>query len=238
MTISMSKPNPCIVSFGAGQWYPKGVDRLHKSLGDLPLVAFKEYQAGMLKHEEVPYAFKFWMLRHAWFTKRHHDWYVWVDSSGWLNDRGILEQLLADNKGCGVLFQRNGYPAYLQSPDRLLEKLGVDRDELKVYESGIQRDVMGGCIAVEAGEIDRFTAEMNRLAMSGCWIGDWKHCISDSQSPDYHFCRHEQAAMSVMMTMKEYNRGLWNGRKYRAVENSLMSVDVSRRDAAFLAQGM
>ena len=78
--------NRCVVNVSVGGWYPKGQERLRRSLVDMEfdgdrLFWENEYPPGSPTHEQQPYAFKIAALEFA--LVRGYDAAVWCDSSVW-----------------------------------------------------------------------------------------------------------------------------------------------------------
>lgn len=124
----------CIVSAGIGYWYPRGVDRLNKSLNEfgakIPRLIYRdEYPPGCPTIETHGYAFKPHALREA-LTKGFR-YLLWVDASIWaIKPIDVIFEKIAED---GHLFFHNGFSMGAWCRDATLPKLGIDRE----YSMGI-----------------------------------------------------------------------------------------------------
>ena len=126
--------NCCIVSVGIGQWYPKGIDRLNKSLNEFgaryPRLIYRdEYPPGCPTIETHGYAFKPYALREA--STKGFRYLLWVDASIWaIKPIDVIFKKIAED---GHLFFDNGpindyVTMGVWCRDATLPKLGVDRE--------------------------------------------------------------------------------------------------------------
>lgn len=126
----------CIVSVGIGYWYPRGIDRLVRSLDDVGwrygrLIYRDEYPPGSPNIAQAGYAFKPYALMTAYRMGMRY--LLWADAAVWALKpiEPIFEKIAED----GYLFFDNGYSVGEWCRDASLPKLGITREEsLKLPE--------------------------------------------------------------------------------------------------------
>lgn len=120
----------CVVSAGIGQWYPRGIDRLQKSLNDFGgrvgrLIYRDYYPSGCPMIETHGYAFKPYALREA-FLKGYR-YLLWADASVWAIRP--IEEVFRKISDDGHLFFNNGAVMGEWCRDASLPKLGTNRGD-------------------------------------------------------------------------------------------------------------
>ena len=118
---------PVITSFGKGQWYPKGIERLKKSCDQFGVkcTPFLNYPLGSPTHEQIPYAFKI----HCMEAVRHyHNVVLWADSSVWLmNDPKPIFDIIKEQGY--IIFDNFGNNNAHWCNDRQLGHFGYGRGQ-------------------------------------------------------------------------------------------------------------
>ena len=95
----------CIVSFGKGYNFERGLDRLQKNIDEtvkLPFVRFTDYPKGCPDHNTSPFAFKFYCIKEC---LKDYDSILWVDSSVIIKNN--LEDIFKTLDTQGYFFIRN-----------------------------------------------------------------------------------------------------------------------------------
>jgi hypothetical protein len=138
--MELRNTKPCIISAGIGNWYPKGVERLERSLnfhgwaGDI--LTWKDmYPPASKSHEESPYYFK--IAAFEWALYRGYTHILWVDASFWAIQNPMPLFDLVNVKGFFTF--PSGYNMAQTINDAALEALGLARDEIEgtpEYASG------------------------------------------------------------------------------------------------------
>lgn len=192
-------PKRCVINVSCGGWYPKGHDRLKKSLQKhapgVDLVSWvNQYPPDCPPHSSVPYAFKPYAFQAA--RARGYETVLWLDSAAWAIKPVIpvFEQI----EEVGHLFQLNGWTNSDWCSDAALKTLGYTREEMKQV-----RHIMACIMGLNFHDLRsvRFLEAYLKLANDGVTFhGAWKNDrgqVSTDKSVLGH--RHDQTAASALI---------------------------------------
>jgi hypothetical protein len=193
--MELTKAKICIISAGIGGWYPKGIDRLERSLnfvgfpGDI--IVWRDYPPNCPPHEEVPYYFK--IAAFEWALYRQYTHILWVDASFWaIKNPMPLFDLFNDQ---GYYMFSSGYNMAETINDHALLTLGLSRDEVEPFT-----EWASGCVGInfenpDGKNIYKLWKEYMDMGLSK---GSRQH---DNQSTDsrFKFHRQDQSCLSLAM---------------------------------------
>ena len=119
----------CIINVAVGQWYPRGLARLRKSLSDVgfdgEFIGWDNcYPPGSPKHEDVPDAFKSYAFQDA--LRKGYTSILWLDASCWAIKP--VEPIFDWIEKHGHLFYYNGHNIGEWCKDSAVEKLHMTRE--------------------------------------------------------------------------------------------------------------
>lgn len=185
----------CIVNVALGTWYPRGQDRLRRSLDEVgydgALHFLTALPAGSPLHEEVPYAFKTYAMREA---TRKGRYLLWLDAS--MIALRPLTPIFDQVREQGYFLLHGAYKAGEWMSDRMLALTGRSREEFMA-----RPNLLSGCVgldirhAVGAEVLDRWCA----AAKDGSFIGDWTNENGQvSSDPRVRGHRHDQSALETI----------------------------------------
>ena len=187
----------CIVSFGKGYNFEKGLERLGRNVENLlriPFFGYSTYPAGCPTHQESPFAFKFFCIREV--SKMAFDNILWLDSCIVIkNNLQDVFQLMSSN---GYFCIKNWHSIGEYCHDKALHTLGITREQsLKL--PCIQGTNFGLNFRYAKSRI--LLDEMIRLSLDGITFpGPYtneNHMASMDNRVAGH--RHDQIAMSVVL---------------------------------------
>lgn len=184
----------CIVSVGAGKWYPRGVDRLERSLlyHGYPdaLVLYRQLPDGSPTHEQIPYAHKLVAIQHA--VEEGFRRILWLDASIVCvrNPKDMFDHI----GHTGYYLYRSGYNCAQSVSDKCLDIFGVTRDEAEAMPE-CASNVVGFDLNNPIGQ--EFYQRWNRAAFDGSFNGSRLH-DNQSQDPRFQFHRQDQSAASLI----------------------------------------
>jgi hypothetical protein len=175
----------CIINVGIGHWYPKGSERLHRSLiyhgyhGDI-LIWKDTLPEGSPTHEENPYAMKIYAFQYA--IDQGYTNILWLDSSVWCIRYPRIHIEAMGREGY-YLFSSGDFSCAQWTNDNCLDYFGITREEGKdipMLASGVLGLNMDTEIARE------FFAQWKNAMLAGAFKGSWQ---------DH---RHDQSAASII----------------------------------------
>lgn len=186
----------CIVSVGVGQWYPRGLKRLERSLnlhgwGGEVMLWNDRYPDGCPTHQEQPYAFKIAAIEAA--RNAGHDTVMWIDTSGWAIADPI--KILQHAEVHGHYFWTSGFGTAQWTNDRTLEYFGVTREWARTIP------MIYACVMVLDFRYERtriFFEQWKQAMNDGVFAGSWTRQPEDTEAMDYTGHRHDQSAASVI----------------------------------------
>ena len=185
----------CIVTLGCGGWYPKGVDRLERSLiyhgWAEAMHMHRDYPPGCPTHQDVPYGFKLHCIQAA--RDAGHDQVLWLDTSAWAIQNPLPLFDIIEKQG--HYFWTSGYWSGEWCNDRSLEYFGVTRDEAMNI-----RMLYALCLGFDFRH-DRTKAFFDLWQKSladGMFNGSWKREDGDREDLRYSGHRHDQSCASLI----------------------------------------
>ena len=201
--------NRCIVSVGAGSWYPRGIRRLRDTLRNVGysggrMLWENDLPPGCPTHHDSPYAFKTYALTMA--VMRGDQTLLWCDASTWF---------LRDPAPIFEWVERHGYYLWRNpcedlgayAADHTLDVMNVDREESFTVPMVVST-IFGVSTRVAPGPeiLTRLVSAAKRGAFNAPWVNDpsgqsWHPGMRAAcGSPDSRVkgCRHDQAALSCI----------------------------------------
>lgn len=213
----------CIISFATGR-YNTVLDRQVESLMSLEgvdLLGYRDsYPEGCPTHQEIPYAFKSFMLKKA--IDLGYKTILWMDSAVWMQHdlTPLFEQIERD----GYLIFRNGWTQANWSTDAQLAAFNLTRDEAESMPHPMAC-VIGFHINDET--IEWIHDYINAYPL---FVGEWNNannvCSNDSRCLG---SRHDQTILGFIAN--QY------GLKFTNTEG-LISYDVTDQKSILLSQGI
>lgn len=200
----------CIINCGVNGWYPKGTQRLERSLiyhgfnGDI--ITWREYPPGSPTHEEYPYAMKIYAFDEA--IRRGYTHILWLDCSVWaVRDPNPIFDVINQD---GYYLWNSGYPVGETCNDNCLNWYGVSRDEAMAI-SDISTSMVGINITNPVGE--GFYNLWKESMLAGCFRGSRHYNPSESSDPRFRFHRQDQSGASLAAhryQMKIHEPGIYS----------------------------
>lgn len=188
------KKDYCVVTFGKGYNFERGVARLKQQCEELfiPFLGFTEYPTGCPTHEESPFAFKFFCIQEA--LKYGYKKILWLDTSviikRQIND--IFERI--NDVGYFILYNHD-----LGSfcSDKALKTLNITREES--FNLPCMQGTNFGLNFTHAN-VRRFFDKIIQLATDGITFPGPHNNNNFKASKDIRVKghRHDQTAMSVI----------------------------------------
>jgi len=116
----------CVVTFGKGHNFLKGVERLKTRCKEIniPFEEFTEYPEGCPTHEESPFAFKFFCIREC--VKKGYKKILWLDSSVII--KTDIKDIFEEIEKYGYFFIRNWHSVGEYCHDKALKTLNITRE--------------------------------------------------------------------------------------------------------------
>lgn len=202
----------CIVNVGFSGWYPKGSNRLYKSLqyhgyaGELAFwMGDQKYSLGNWPpeaptFEDCPYGMKLYAF--FWAMEQGHQSIMWLDSSAWAVKYPVVHEQAIGRDGYYIV--ANGdWRSDQWTNDACLAHFGVTREEAR----GIPL-ISGGIIGLDFRNpiayefFKRYAQAMNAGVFKGEWTNpEWK----EGGEVRYRGHRHDQACASIIA----YQMGLY-----------------------------
>lgn len=182
----------CIINVGIGAWYPKGFERLKRSL------IYHGYAGDILTWTDFPnnnydksciYNAKAAAFEEA--IKMGYTHIMWNDCSAWAIQSIDPIFDIVNEKGYYLL--RSGYNCAQTCSDKCLDYFGVDRDTAETYPDS-SSCVVG--VNIENPEAKQFIERFIQAGKDGVFVGSRLH---DNQSEDPRFCWHRQDQSAVSM---------------------------------------
>ena len=189
--------NNCIVSFGKGYNFQKGLDRLRiniENLVKIPFISFTEYPIDCPVHEKSPFAFKFFCINEC--VKKGFKKILWLDSSVIIkNDLSDIFNNYLENQG--YFFIKNWHSVGQYCHDKALKTLNITREE-SFRIPCVQGTNFGLNFNNEKSQI--FQKEMLKYAVDNITFPGPYDNKNNMASNDTRVSghRHDQTAMSVV----------------------------------------
>lgn len=209
----------CIVNAHTGLgWYPKGQQRLERSLIYHGSTADHLFFDSFPKNgydESCPYNIKASAIERA--IELGYRRILWLDCSVWaINNPMRLWDVINDH---GYYFWGSGYNCAQVCSDKCLKYFGVDRDSAELMKD-CSTSMFG--VNMDNPEGERFISSWIRAAKDGVFSGSREH---DGQSEDHRFLFHrqDQSAASVilnLMGLRMHEVGVYSAYYNAAVDQS------------------
>lgn len=192
--MDLNENKPLIVNASTGDgWYPRGTDRLLKSLN------FHGY-AGEVKtwkgwpnnnyDKACPYTIKAAAIEEA--LKEKPDHILWLDCSVWaIEDPMKVFDVIHDK---GYYFWTSGFNCAQTCSDKCLDYFGITRDEAEGIKE-VSSSMFGLNLKTEEGKT--FVKEFMKAAKAGVFHGSREHG-GQSSDPRFLFHRQDQSAASLI----------------------------------------
>lgn len=188
--------NRCIVNVGIGHWYPKGTERLRKSLEgryDGDILFFNDVLPPNARpHNVSNYGFKIHAIQSA--IDNGFDTILWLDCSMYaVKDITPIFDKIKKN---GYYFINNGFNAAQTLTDNALHNLEITRDEAEKIP-----EVASGLFGLDMKnkKAAEFYRQWKYHEAVGSFNGSRNHNPKDSTDPRFLFSRHEQSVASVLL---------------------------------------
>lgn len=189
-----------IVNVAVGDRFVAGQVRLKASRNGSHCVSWENvYPPDSPTHQEVPYAFKGYALKHAAIN---FDTLLWCDSSVVFSDKVSSENLWSKIEHDGAWIARNGWKNSEWTADSAYPDLfpGMKLNEARELNKKIPHVVataFGICVAHPVGR--ELLSRLLRLAQTDAFKGPWKNTPeTPCGPPDVLGHRHDQTGLSVI----------------------------------------
>lgn len=194
----------CIVSFGKGCNFERGIDRLEENIKNLVKVSFfgyKDYPTGCPTHDISPFAFKFYCIKEC--LNKGYNNILWLDSSVIIKNSLIDVFNFIENTG--YFFIQNSHSVGEYCHDKALKTLNITREDSFKIPS-LQGTNFGLNFTYKSSL--NFLNEMILLSKDGITFpgssfNDNFECSKDKRVSGH---RHEQTAMSVIALKLQMNK--------------------------------
>ena len=191
-----SKEKHCIINAYVNDgWYPRGQERLVKSLnyhgysGDV--LTWKEEWPMEEYDTTCPYNIKAACLEKA--LELGYTTILWLDCSCWaIKDvMPIFDKITHE----GYYMWGSGYFASQTCNDAVLEYFGVTRDEVDKFP-----DCSSSMFGLRVGNpiADEFAKKFIQAAKDGMFKGSREHNPEESSDPRFMFSRHDQSVATIL----------------------------------------
>lgn len=232
----------CVINFAKGSWYPRGQQRLFRSLLDTgwnndTCLFDDERQIQAPGHQDCPYGFKPYALRHAAMCGYTN--VLWCDASVWAVKN--IQPMFDYIDQHGWLFFVNTSTGIFTS-DACLEQFEVTRDQAMDITM-----LMGICMGFNLTHpktqefLKRwlFHAD-NGISFPGSWTNDQQQVSKDPRCKGH---RHDQSAASLIAWQLEMDQIIPHEtffEYYQHPRGGLFDGDLSliRPHTLMVAQGM
>jgi len=184
-----------IINACVGSWYPKGTERLVKSLNYVgwggEVLTWANKWPNNNFNTVCPYNIKAAAFEEACLKGYSH--ILWCDSSVWaIQDPMPIFDIINEQ---GYYFWKSGYNCAQTVSDKALEYFGVTRDEAEKYE-GCSSGIMGVNLKSEIGL--NFCVDFVKAAKHGVFEGSREH-DNQSEDPRFLFHRQDQSVASMLI---------------------------------------
>lgn len=230
----MASSDRCIVNVGVGGWYPKGSERLRRTLAEVgedanQFIYIDRLPIGAVPHSSNMYAYKAVALDRA--ASYGYRYLIWLDSS--IYSVKPLLDIWNKIEQDGYYFVNNGFNLAQTATNRLLNAFGITRDHASQVP-----EITTCCFGLDIGT-DRGDAVLKQFlsaAKQGLFNGNRERDPNDSEDPRFLFCRHDQSALSLiadLFNMKpnaNYNEHLAYRNDDHPLPESVCVVNWGHRD--------
>lgn len=195
--MELTGTKPVFICSAINGWYSAGLDRLERSLvfnGSAADFLFyrNEYPPNSPSHNDNPYAFKIYGFREA--IRRGYNVMIHIDASFWaIKNPDPLFDIVNEYGNFGF---RSGYNCAQTCTDKLLEAIGINRDEAEEMP-----ETATGIIGInysnpKGKEVFDCWAD---LCDNGYFINSRIHNSDESQDKRFLFGRQDQSAYNMAL---------------------------------------
>lgn len=186
----------CIINVGHGAWYPKGSERLRRSLiyhgfaGEIRIWN-DTLPPNSPTHKESSYAFKIHAFK--WAIERGYQNILWLDCSAWCvkYPEEHFKALNAD----GYYLLDSGWQVDQWTNDHALDYFKVSRKQaqaMPMISSGVLGLNTGSKVAME------FFRQWEASMQAGAFIGPWFIDPEEAADERHRGHRHDQSCASII----------------------------------------
>lgn len=220
---------------GVGGWYPKGIQRLRKSLKDVGYTGDTIFWEGVYPpnsrgHEADPYGFKIHAFEFA--RKKGYTKILWCDASIWAikNPNKFFEYITTH----GYYTFKTGYNVAQSCSDKALRLAGKTRDEAQQMA-----EAASGFIGID---FENFIGEM----LFHEWLYNYSIGIfhgsrlHDGQSSDPRFLFHRQDQSGWSLAVNRYKANINDSGDWVAYKShdEYFQNQINHETLTFLINGM
>jgi hypothetical protein len=223
----------CIVSFGRGHNFQRGLERLGNNISQtvhVPFIAFTEYPNGCPTHQESPFAFKFYCISEC--VNRGYTSILWLDSSVVVkNNLSTVFQTIENQK---YFFILNSHSCGEYCHDKALKTLNISREDSFKLPS-MQGTNFG--LNIDSEVCQKFLSIMLGYSNDGVTFTGPHNNQTQKASKDVRVRghRHEQTAMSIVALRLGMNKWYINEHDWfyhdrafvKNVDSTVEEVDMS-----------
>lgn len=210
----------CVVNFACRgrEAYLKGQERLRKSLretcfDEVVLTYANAYPPECPTHQEVPYAFKWYMMSEA-LDDKGGELVLWLDAS--VVVRKSLDPIWKIVEERGVLvFDNPGIVEAAFTSKDCLDKLGCSLEEAQTFGQ-----CCGGVVGLKKGNerAERILTEMLNLSKDGV---SFQGGSNTSPYPKYQSHRHDQSCLSYLLHKYQIEKQPFDWLRYSCDDRGL-----------------
>ena len=225
MVLSMN--NHCIVSFGKGFNFQRGIERLKENINQLvkiPFISFTEYPENCPTHQEIPFGFKFYCIKEC--IKLGYNSILWLDSSVIIKTdlKDVFNKI--DNQG--YFFIKNWHNIGTYCHDKALKTLHISREE-SFHIPCVQGGNFGLNLQFDCSKrfIDNIMNYISdKITFPGPYTNENNLASTDKRVAGH---RHDQIAMSVValrlgMNNWELSENKWFIHDWKFVKGETLST--------------
>lgn len=192
-------PRTCIINYASGAWYPRGQERLCRSLVDVQffklgdIFAFNETTLSCPPHQAIPYGFK--VAAFNYVLERGYKVVLWCDAAVWAIKP--LDTIFDYIEEHGHIFFQAGWNCAQWTSDACLKQMDVSRDAAERMSQ-----YMGCCMGFnfDHPRSIEFMKRLTGYAWDGiCFPGAWSNEAQQvSTDPRCLGHRHDQTVGSII----------------------------------------
>lgn len=216
----------CIINASWGKWYPRGSERLERSLiyhgWNYDLLVWKDEPINDMLQKDFPYTVKAAAFMEA--VNRGYTRIIWMDCSLWVTKNPNILMDIVD--GEGGLFIRSGYNLAQTSADSDLKWANSTRDEAEKIEE-LWSCIFG--VNLETPQGKAFAYHFIDAYFSGVFNTPREHSGLSADSRFLH-ARQDQTAASWAFHKAGYNKIYPSG--------NFLTQDVEGKDSLIKMRGM
>lgn len=190
-----------ILNVGVGNWYPRGTERLVRSLNyhgwEHDIMTFNRWP-NLYFEQSSPYH-----LKASGFIEAINAGYkkiIWMDCSAWALKTPLPILNVLNEQG--YYFQKSGYNCAQTCNDFSLKYFGIDRDTAEGY-ADTSTGVFG--VNLDNPQAKEFIERWLQSCRDGVFLGSRLH-DNQSTDPRFLFHRQDQSAASLIINKMQLNQ--------------------------------